>query len=483
MQKEVQEKEIQDEKVENNEISTTTLKKEPLDKDITYKFLLKFSFPTIMSMIFMSVFGIIDGVFVSRIIDEVALSAVNLVFPFITFALAIGFMLGVGGNAIAAKLFGENKENDARSVFTLISVISFVTSFFMSTISILFPDFVLNILGADEHLHYLAIQYITPLSLGLPVAVMSVIFQQFLMTEGKAHIGMLTFLIGGILNVVLNWLLIYQLDMGLQGAAIATMLGYSLSAIIGFLYFLFNKSGKIYFVKLKWNKKTIVDSSINGSSEFVTMMSTAIMSTFMNNIIMNVGGWQGVAAVGIIFGTMQILASLFIGYVSGIMPIISFNYGKGDTYRLKKTYSISLKIIASVSVIAVILAWIFTDSFVQIYVGPYITVYLEIAGGYMTFENEVYNLAMQGFRIITSGFIFMGFNTFGSVFFTALNNGKISAMLSFLRTLVFVVGMLLILPEFFGIYGVFFSMIAAETLAIIVTFITFKIQSKRYHYA
>ena len=438
-----------------------------LDKDISAKFLLKFSLPTILSMIFMSVFGIIDGVFVSRIIDPAAMAPVSIVFPFLMFALAIGFMIGVGGNALAAKKIGMGEHQKAREIFTLISVVAFSVSVVMSSISIIAPTQVLSLLGADYTVYAMALEYMIPISWMLPVMVMGAIFQQFFMTEGKAHVSMVLSLIGGLANVGLNWLLIYYLQMGLMGAAVATGIGSAIPSVIGFFYFIFNKKGTLYFVSPKWDLGVLVSASINGSSEFVTMMSVSITSIFMNNISIRIDGLEAVAAIGIIFGTMQILMSLFIGYSSGILPLISFNFGKDNTERLKQIYSKSLVIIGIISVLSLALAWIFTDAFIRIYVEP---------------GNRIYDLAIIGFRIITASFLLMGYNSFGSVLFTALNNGKISALLSFSRTLVFVIILLLILPEIFGLYGVFIAMPAAEILAIVVTFYFLNKMKPRYKY-
>ncbi|MCL1924645.1 MAG: MATE family efflux transporter [Defluviitaleaceae bacterium] len=454
---------------------------EALNKDITAKFLLKFSLPTMISMILMGTFGIVDGLFVSNIIGQEAFAAVNIVFPFLTFALAIGFMLGVGGNALAGKKIGEGKLEEARNVFSLISLVTFIASVVMSSAAVFFPRFVLNVLGANDILFYTALEYMQPIAIALPIIVMSVVFQQFMMTIGKAHISTLVFLIGGLVSLGLNVVFLYILNLGIGFAALATSIGYAVPALVGFVYFIFNRKGSLYFVKPKFNIEILKRSSINGASEFVTMMSTSIMSTFMNNVVMEIGGWEGVAAIGIIFATMNILANIFIGYSSGIMPITSFNYGKDDAERLKKIFNLSLKIVGIISICAVALAWLLTHPFVRIFTGPYVSVYM--GGVYTDFPNTVYNLAIQGFRIITSGFIFMGFNTFASIFFTSLNDGKISSLLSVLRTLVFVVGALLILPNMFGMYGVFSSMIVAEALTIIVTATALYRMKPKYKYA
>ena len=440
-----------------------------LDKAITPQFLLKFSLPTILSMVLMSAFGIVDSLFVSRLIDTHALSAVTIAFPFLMFALSIGFMLGVGGNALTAKTIGENQLDKARAIFSFILLVSFVVSGVMSSFGLISPTTLASFLGADTQIQPLVIEYLTPIIWFLPMIVMGVLFQQFLMTEGKAHISTISYLIGGLTGVFLNWLFIGVLQMGLFGAAMATGLSMSLNSLIGFVYFIRNKKGTLYFVKPKWDTKVLVSSATNGSSELVTMMSTAVLATFMNNILMTLDGPIAVAAVGITFSTMNILASLFIGYASGILPIIGFNYGKKDTDRLKLLYKYSMVIIALVSLVTTGLAWGLASPLIRIFdVGP---------------GDPVYVMAIRSFRIITIGFVFMGVSSFASMMFTALQNGLISALISLCRTLLFSIVTLLILPRLFGLTGAFMAIPAAELLGLAVTLFILNRMKTRYQYA
>lgn len=438
-----------------------------LDKEVNAGFLLKFSLPTMLSMLIMSTFGIVDGVFVSRLIDDMALAAVNLSVPFLTFALAIGFMLGVGGNALTAKKIGEGDLEEARRIFSLISLVSFGVSVVMSSFGLFFPDLLLEILGADAFMAPFVMDYIMPVIWFLPIIVMSVIFQQFLMTEGKAHISTIAFLIGGGVGVFLNWFLIGEQGLGLQGAAIATGVGYSISAAVGFVFFLFNKKGKLYFVRPKFSLPVLGQSSINGSSEFVTMMSVSVLSTFMNNILMDVEGPLAVAAVGISFAAMGILSSLFIGYASGIMPIISFNYGKEDSQRLKALFKNSVFIVGGLALVTTVIAWFVAPLLVMIYVPR---------------GSQVYYMAVEAFRIIALGFVFMGFSSFGSMMFTGLNNGLVSSVISFCRTLLFAVIALMVLPEMFGLTGAYFAIPVAEVLGLVVTAGLLIALRKKYQY-
>ena len=474
---------------ENADLEKQLTETSKLNKDVNPKFLLKFALPTILSMIIMSTMGIIDGVFISRLIDESAFAAVSIAMPFLMFALAIGFMLGVGGNAIVAKILGEGNVARARNIFSFITLTAFIVSIIMTSTGIFFPSLVLDILGADV-LGDQVLEYLRPIIFALPIVVGSVIFQQFLMTEGKAHISTISFLISGVINIGLNFLLVGHFDMGLQGAAIATSVGYSLPAVIGLVYFLRNKKGKLYFVKPTFDAKVLIDSAINGSSEFITMMAASIVSAITNRILMDMGetfpiipgyeyfntGSLYVATVGVSFALMGILSSIFIGYASGILPIISFNFGKGDHGRLKSTFKISVFVIVASSLLSIGLAFIFSSPLVRIYFNN-------------TDQYTLYAMTIETFRIVSLSFVFMGINAFGSMFFTALSNGKLSALIAVSRTFIFAIIALFTLPAIFETlgmqrqFGVYAAMPAAEVATIFVTVILFKIMAKRYKYA
>jgi len=435
----------------------------------TWQHLLKFSLPTILSMLIMSTFGVVDGIFVSRLIDPVALAAVSIVFPFLGFVMAIGFMLGVGGNAMIAKKIGEGKEKEGRRNFSLITLVAFIVSVSITFIGIAFPDFILNILGSNDFVRDMALAYMQPLLWFMPVIILGMVFQQFLITVGKAHYSAITAFLGGLTSAGLNYVFIYLLDMGLQGAALATSIGYTLPAILGLVYFTFKRNGSLYFVRPNFDIKALGRTCINGASEMVTMLAASITTAMMNNILMDIADESAVAAASIMFAGMGIFSALFIGYASGVAPIISYNYGKGDTTNLKKTYVNSLWIIGIVSTISVVLAFLSTDLLISIYNIPVGT--------------PIHDMAARGFMFLAGSFIFMGFNSFASMFFTALNNGVVSSVLSLFRTLIFVAVAFSVLPIFFDIDGVWAAMPAAEVLGIVMAVIFFKIMKRRYNYA
>jgi len=443
---------------------------ESISKIPTLGHLLKFALPTIFSVLIMSTFGIVDGIFVSRLIDPIALSAVGIVFPFLAFVMAIGFMLGVGGNAMIAKKIGARHEKEARENFSLIVLTAFIASLAISAIGIFFPTFVLNILGANEIVYYMALEYMLPLLYFMPAIVLGMVFQQFLITVGKAHYSAITAFFGGLTSAGLNYVFIYLMDMGLSGAALATSIGYTLPAVVGLVYFTFKRSGSLYFVRPKFDIRALGRTCINGASEMVTMLAASITTVLMNNILMDLDAeGMAVAAAAIMFAGMGIFSALFVGYSSGVAPIISYNYGKGDTDNLKKSYSNSLRLISILSVVSVGLAFLSTDLLISIYDIPVYT--------------PIHSMASTGFMFLAGGFIFMGFNSFASMFFTALNNGVVSSILSLFRTLIFVAAAFMILPGIFGLNGAWAAMPAAEVLGIIMTVVFFKKMKKVYSYA
>ena len=444
---------------------------ESIAKKPTTSHLLKFTLPTILSFLAMNTLGIVDGVFVSRLINPMTLSAVNIVFPFMSFVQAFGFMMGVGGNALVAKKIGEGRIQESRENFSLIALVSFIGAIIIAITAILFPNAILNILGVDDYIRPTAMAYMQPMLYFLPAAVIGMVFQQFLITVGKAHYSAIMSFVCGILSAGLNYVFIYLLDMGISGAALATSMGWVLPAAVGLLYFTFKRSGTLYLVRPKLDLRALGKSCVNGASEMVTMLSISITTVLMNNVLMNLddGGIIAVGASAIMFGVMQIFAALFIGYSAGVMPIISYNYGKGDTDNLRKSYTNSLRLIGILSVIATVLAFTTVDIMISIY---------GVSAG-----TPMYNMTRTGLMFLAGGFIFMGFNAFGSMFFTALNNGVVSSVIASFNTLIFVIITLFTLPALFGLIGAWVAIPVAEALSIIMTVIFFKVMKKKYGYA
>ncbi|MCL1996394.1 MAG: MATE family efflux transporter [Defluviitaleaceae bacterium] len=448
-----------------------------LDKKITVGFLLKFALPTIISLTGMGIFGVIDGIFAARYIDAYALSAVGLIWPFMMFALAIGFLFGVGGNVLAAKEIGEGHVDWARADFTLVSIVAFLSSAVITAIAAVFPDIVLSVLGVNAEVHHLALEYLMPLLAFLPLMGIGVVFQQFLITEGKAHIGMAAAIAGGLLGVYLNWLLIYRMGLGLHGAAISTGLAYTVPAVVGFVFFVFNRRGTLYFVRPKLKIFVLLKSAQNGMSEMVTMMSSSITITIMNNVLMDIDGPMAVAAAGIMGAGLGIAANVYIGYSSGIVPIISYNYGKGDTEKLKKIFKTSIFVVSTLAIAMLGLTFAFTDAFIQIYdIDPLVYI------GTFLVPLPIYDMAFTALRMASFGFVFMALNSFASIFFTALNDGIRSAMIAACNGFIFITALLLIFSSWWGVTGVWIAIPMADVLTILVSVYLLMRYRKVYNY-
>lgn len=438
-----------------------------LDKNISTGFLLKFALPSIIIMVFSSIYSIIDGIFVSNLIGTDALSAVNIIMPVITFTIAIGTMMSTGGNAIIAKKMGEKNSAEARSDFSLIIVIAISMSIVFCIIAFIFNKPLLGFLGANDAIYKYCYEYLIPTLIFLPFTLFAILFQTFFITAGKAHLGLIFSVVGGVSNIFLDYLLIKVMNIGIAGAAIATGIGYSIPGILGLLYFILQRKGSLYLVKPKFNFDTIKNTCINGSSEMVSTLSAGIVTLLLNNILMKMAGSDGVASITVILYVQMLLSAIYMGYSIGTAPLISFNYGKGDDIRLKRIYSISLKSISIFSIAVFIFGLTQTNVLVSLFVNE---------------GTEVYNLASSGFKLFSFSFLFMGINIFASSLFTAFSNGKVSAILSFLRTLVFVVVLLLVLPTIIGVTGVWIAIPLAELLALIVSIYNFRKFKCIYNY-
>lgn len=439
-----------------------------LDHKVTTGSLLKFALPTIISNIFMGLYTTVDGVFVSRLIGTDALSAVNIIFPIIIFSNAVGAMLGTGGNAIIARKMGEGKEEEARQDLTFLSIVMVLASIVLVLLGLLFIRPLIYFLGADEALFDYCYKYAVPSLIIMPLSIFGMMSQLTFISVGKANLGLATSVMGGATNMVLDYLLIAVCDLGIAGAAIASGMGFSVPALAGVFYFLFNRKQSLYFVRPKVRTQVLLKSCTNGVSEMVGNLSNGIVTILFNNILMRLAGSNGVAAITIILYAHGILSSAFMGYSFGIAPMISYNYGKQDEKQLQSIYRISLRMIALTGIIIFFVSQLGANLLVGIFAGT---------------NKAVFDLAVSGFRMFAVCFLFIGFNTFSSAMFTALSNGKISATLSIMRNLVFIVAVTLLLPLVIGINGVWLAIPAAELLALVMTVYYFQKMKNVYHYA
>lgn len=439
-----------------------------LDRKISTIGLLRFSAPTILSMILIEIFGIVDGLFVVHLIGTKALSALNITFPLILGIIAIGTMFGAGGNALVARQLGQKREKDACRNFSLIMIAALVSGFLFSMCVLLSLNKLLVILGADADLLPLCHEYAFCLVLFLPLTLFSCAFSMFYITRGKAVLGMFLSSMGGFINVILDYVFIAKFDMGLRGAALATGIGYSLSGLSGFIYFFFNRNGSLYFIRPKFRAYVLAKTCSNGMSEMVTNLSVCIVTILLNNIVMRLAGSDGVAAITVILYMQTSLTSACFGYSIGVSPLISYNYGRRDAERLKRIFFRSIKMLSFVSLAVFMLCFCKADLLIRLFVAP---------------QTPVYELALRGCRLFSPCFLFIGLNIFASALFTALSNGKVSAILSFCRTFLFVVGALLVFPLFWKMDGVWAAIPTAETVSFVMALYFFKKYKSVYKFA
>lgn len=439
-----------------------------INQNFTTRNLLKFALPSIVMMIFMSSYTIIDGMFISRFVGSNALSSVNIVYPVIGIVMALATMIATGGNAIVSKYLGQGKKKEAREFMTQFMVIGIIFSAGMTFFVLIFLTPLCKMMGATDVLlmdcqSYLKISILFSIALFLQV-----FFQSFFVTAGKPHLGLFLIIGAGILNCVLDYLLIVPFHMGVSGAAIATGMGQLLPAVIGLCFFIKNQ-GDLYFTSFTINLRIILEACYNGSSEMVSQLSNSIVTFLFNIILIRLAGPSGVAAITIILYGQFLFNAFFMGLSLGVSPIIGFQYGADQKDRLKHTYYIIMKFTLICSVIMVILSMTCAKLIVSIF----------------TQDKATYQLASTGFTIFSINFLFSGINIISSGIFTSLSNGKVSAIISFSRTLFFLVICLLLFPVLWGITGVWFAVPVAELLTLIVTIwmhLKYFIRKNEYHY-
>ncbi|WP_317101979.1 MATE family efflux transporter [Clostridium neonatale] len=415
---------------------------------------------------FFALYTIVDGIFISRFVGANALSATNIIYPVINIVQGLSIMLATGGSAIIAKLMGEEKNKEAKEGFTFLIVTLVLLGVIMAILCIIFIKPIIYTLGSTEILYDYCRDYLLIMIIFAPITMLKMFFDYFLVTAGNPKLGLMSSVLGGITNIVLDYILIVPLNMGIKGAALATCIGYTLPCIIRIVYFT-NKKQTIHFVKPKANFKLILNSSLNGFSEMITQISAAV-TTYLYNIAMLIFlGENGVAAITIVLYSQILLVSAYLGFTSGVAPRISYNYGRRDKEQLHKIVKYSFLFIAILSVVSFTLARVLSSGLVEIFSGV---------------GSELYYITLQGFNLFSITFLICGANIFTSGMFTAFSNGKVSAIVSVLRTLVFFLIAIAILPRFFNSDGVWLVVPCAEILILIVSIIYIYRYKKVYGY-
>lgn len=438
-----------------------------LSEHFTYSKLLRFTFPSIIMMIFTSIYSVIDGLFVSNFAGKTALAAINIIYPFIMAVGALGFMMGTGGSALVGRLLGEEEKEKANKTFSLIVYTTAIAGILLSALAFLLVPTVSRLFGASGQLLDYCILYGRICFLSMPCFMLQNVFQCFFITAEKPRLGLDVVLSAGITNMVLDFLFVAVFGLGLKGAAIATVCGEIIGGLVPILYFAGRNHSLLRLGRTSFDAGSILKTCTNGSSELMTELSSSVVTVLYNTQLMRIAGENGVAAYSTIMYVNFIFVAIFLGYSLGSAPIISFHYGAGNHDELKNMRKKSLRLIAVWGIGMTIISHIFALPFARFFVG---------------YDSELLAMTIHGFRIYAFVYLLNGFNIFGSSFFTALNNGMVSATISFLRTLVFEVICILLLPVYFGIDGIWSAVLVAEALALCVTSFFLITKRSRYHY-
>ena len=440
-----------------------------LSDHFTYGKLIRFTLPSIAMMIFTSVYGVVDGFFVSNFAGKTPFSAVNLIMPFLMIIATVGFMFGTGGTAIVAKTLGEGKKEKANQYFSLFVYATFALGVIFAILGIVFIRPVSALLGAEGELLENCVIYARIILAALPFYVLQLLFQSFFPAAEKPQLGLAVTVSAGVTNMVLDAVLVILLPQAykLAGAAIATAMSQFVGGVIPLFYFFRKNSSILRLGKTTFDGKAILKACTNGSSEFMSNVSMSIVGMLYNIQLLKYAGQNGVAAYGVMMYVSMIFSAAFIGYSIGVAPAISYHNGAQNDQESKGLLRQSLMIIGAFGIGMVVAAELSALPLARIFVG---------------YDTELMALTVSSFKIFAISFVFMGFAIFSSGFFTALNDGLTSALISFLRTLVFEVAAVLLLPLLWGIDGVWISIVVAEVMAVVISAVFLVVKRKKYRY-
>lgn len=438
-----------------------------LSDHFTYNRLIRFVLPSIIMMIFTSIYGVVDGLFVSNYVGKTPFVALNLIYPFIQVLGAAGFMLGTGGSAYVGKTLGEGKREEANKYFSLLIYTAIIAGAALAILGIVFVRPVARFLGADDAMISYCVIYARVILAALPAFMLQNMFQSFLITAEKPTMGLMITVAAGVTNMFLDWLFIVVFDWGLDGAALATAMSQCVGGIVPLLYFLRKNRSILYLTKTEFNGKVLWYSCSNGISELLSNISMSIVSMLYNFQLMRVEGENGIAAYGVIMYVQFIFIAIYIGYSIGTAPIISYNYGAGNHLELQNIFKKSAVMIIGCSIALTTTALLSAGTLSGLFVG---------------YDETLFAMTQRGFQLCSLSFLFSGVGIFGSSLFTALNNGIVSAVISFLRSVVFQVVAVLLLPIIWGIDGIWASVTLVELAGMMITFLFVIILKKRYHY-
>lgn len=439
-----------------------------LSEHFTAKKLFKLVFPTIVMMVFTSIYGVVDGFFVSNFVGKIPFAAINLILPVLMIFGAVGFMIGTGGSALVSKTMGEGDRQKANEYFSLLTYFLILFGIAVTIVGYFTVRPISYALGArGETLEY-CVQYGKILCLALIPFMLQNMFQSFFATAEKPKLGLAIVLAAGVTNMVLDALFMAVLHWGVVGAAVATLISQVVGGVAPLVYFACKNKSLLRLGKTRFHIKALLLSCLNGLSELLTNVSMSIVSMLYNWQLLRLAGENGVAAYGFIMYVSYIFAAIYIGYSMGIAPVVGYHFGAENRQELKNLFKKSMVFVAVSGVVLAAAAIALSVPLAKLFVG---------------YDEELFLLTKRGFRIYAISFLLFGFSIFGSAFFTALNNGVVSAVISFMRTLVFQSAAIVIMPFIWGLDGVWFSIIVAEVLAFAVSVVFYVAMKKRYGYA
>ncbi|MDL2287576.1 MATE family efflux transporter [Eubacteriales bacterium OttesenSCG-928-G02] len=424
-----------------------------LSEHFGYKKLLKFAYPSIAMMIFMSVYSIIDGFFVSNFVGKTAFSAINFIFPFLMILGAVGLMFGTGGSALVAKIMGEGDTEKANKVFSLIVYAAIILGVIIAAAGLIFLRPIAVLMGAEGELLKNCVIYGRIYLVALPFNVLQLMFQCLFATAEKPKLGLYITAASGIANIILDTLFVAVLPWGLSGAAAATAISQVVGGIVPIIYFAQKNSSKLRLTRCRFDGKVLFKTCTNGSSEFVTQISASIVGILFNFQLMKYAGEDGIAAYGVLMYVGMIFQAVFFGYTLGSAPVISYHFGAENKKELKSLRKKSLVIVCVFSLLMFIAGQLLSKPFSLLFVG---------------YDKELLNITVKAFGIYSFSFLLSGISIFASSFFTALNDGLTSALISFLRTIVFQCSMIVIFPLLWQLDGIWYSIVVAEVMAALV---------------
>jgi putative MATE family efflux protein len=438
-----------------------------LSDHFTYKRLLRFTLPSITMMVFSSIYGVVDGFFVSNYVGKTPFAAVNFIYPVLMILGTVGFMFGTGGGALVAKTLGEGKKEQANRYFSMFVYIAALLGILLAVLGILFLRPLAELLGASGEMLENCVRYGRIIVVALPAFILQMAFQSFLITAELPQLGLWVTVAAGVTNMALDGLFVAVFRWGLEGAAAATAMSQVVGGIIPLCYFFRPRKGLLRLTRFSFDGPALLRGCLNGSSELMTNISMSLVSMLYNIQLIRYAGEDGVAAYGVLMYVNMIFLAAFIGYSAGSAPVVSYHYGAGNHEELHGLLKRSLVLIGIFSVSMLALGEVLAGPLSRLFVG---------------YDAELLALTARGFLIFSFSFLFTGMSIFGSSFFTALNDGLTSALISFLRTLVFQTAAVMILPVFLDVDGLWLSIVVAEMVSFVITLLFLALKRKKYHY-